>query len=71
MGCCPRSGAAPIACWCGRLLGRLTGGNRYPKELVQYGICGLTSDRYSIVRHGYCAMAVTLQELDLPRLETD
>ena len=38
---------------------------------MQYGICRLTSDRYSIARHGDCAMAVTLQALDLPRLETD
>ena len=52
-------------------LGRLTGGHRYLKELVQYGICGLTSDSCSIARHSHSAMAVTLQELDLPRLETD
>jgi hypothetical protein len=83
LGRCPRSSAAPAACWYWRLarlcrrrafrpfLGRLTGGNGYPKELVQYGICRLTSDSCSIARHGYCAMAVTLQALDLPRLETD
>jgi hypothetical protein len=83
LGRCPRSGTAPVARWCWRLarlcrrrafrpfLGRLTGGNGYPKELVQYGICRLTSDRCSIARHGYGAMAVTLQALDLPRLEID
>ena len=52
-------------------LGRLTGGHGYPKVLVQHSICGLSGDSCGITRHRYGAMAVTLQELDLPRLETD
>ena len=38
---------------------------------MQHSICRLTGNGYSIARHADCAMAVTLQQLDLPGLETD
>ena len=53
------------------LRGRLTDGNGYPKKLLQHGIAGLAGDGCVIAQHGYGAMAGTLQELDLPRLQID